>query len=151
MQRNQRIHYKLDNALVDKVHEYIIKHHSNKISRQDMANALNMSAKELSKVIKYHTPYHNITQYINDVRLKLCLIDILKSNHLIQDIAYKHGFNHFPHFIALFNKKYGTTPGQIRTKNQSHQYQSFNQSEIPLDEETQLLIAEAKDNYSLTE
>lgn len=151
LQRNQRIHYKLDNALVDKVHEYIIKHHSNKISRQDMANALNMSAKELSKVIKYHTPYHNITQYINDVRLKLCLIDILKSNHLIQDIAYKHGFNHFPHFIALFNKKYGITPGQIRTKNQSHQYQSFNQSEIPLDEETQLLIAEAKDNYSLTE
>ncbi|MCE4964915.1 AraC family transcriptional regulator [Staphylococcus haemolyticus] len=151
LQRNQRIRYKLDNALVDKVHEYIIKHHSNKISRQDMANALNMSAKELSKVIKYHTPYHNITQYINDVRLKLCLIDILKSNHLIQDIAYKHGFNHFPHFIALFNKKYGTTPGQIRTKNQSHQYQSFNQSEIPLDEETQLLIAEAKDNYSLAE
>lgn len=150
LQRNQRIHYKLDNALVDKVHEYIINHHSN-ISRQDMANALNMSAKELSKVIKYHTPYHNITQYINDVRLKLCLIDILKSNHLIQDIAYKHGFNHFPHFIALFNKKYGITPGQIRTKNQSHQYQSFNQSEIPLDEETQLLIAEAKDNYSLTE
>ncbi|TXD12741.1 helix-turn-helix domain-containing protein [Staphylococcus haemolyticus] len=151
LQRNQRIHYKLDNALVDKVHEYIINHHSNKISRQDMANALNMSAKELSKVIKYHTPYHNITQYINDVRLKLCLIDILKSNHLIQDIAYKHGFNYFPHFIALFNKKYGITPGQIRTKNQSHQYQSFNQSEIPLDEETQLLIAEAKDNYSLTE
>lgn len=151
LQRNQRIHYKLDNALVDKVHEYIIKHHSNKISRQDMANALNMSAKELSKIIKYHTPYLNITQYINDVRLKLCLIDILKSNHLIQDIAYKHGFNHFPHFIALFNKKYGTTPGQIRTKNQSHQYQSFNRSEIPLDEETQLLIAEAKDNYSLTE
>ena len=151
LQRNQRIHYKLDNALVDKVHEYIINHHSNKISRQDMANALNMSAKELSKVIKYHTPYHNITQYINDVRLKLCLIDILKSNHLIQDIAYKHGFNHFPHFIALFNKKYGITPGQIRTKNQSHQYQSFNQSEIPLDDETQLLIAEAKDNYSLTE
>lgn len=151
LQRNQRIHYKLDNALVDKVHEYIINHHSNKISRQDMANALNMSAKELSKVIKYHTPYHNITQYINDVRLKLCLIDILKSNHLIQDIAYKHGFKHFPHFIALFNKKYGITPGQIRTKNQSHQYQSFNQSEIPLDEETQLLIAEAKDNYSLTE
>lgn len=151
LQRNQRIHYKLDNALVDKVHEYIINHHSNKISRQDMANALNMSAKELSKVIKYHTPYHNITQYINDVRLKLCLIDILKSNHLIQDIAYKHGFNHFPHFIALFNKKYGITPGQIRTKNQSHQYQSFNQSKIPLDEETQLLIAEAKDNYSLTE
>jgi YesN/AraC family two-component response regulator len=37
-----------DNALVDKVHEYIINHHSNKISRQDMANALNMSAKELS-------------------------------------------------------------------------------------------------------
>ncbi|MCH4389034.1 AraC family transcriptional regulator [Staphylococcus haemolyticus] len=151
LQRNQRTHYKLDNALVDKVHEYIIKQHSNKISRQDMANALNMSAKELSKVIKYHTPYHNITKYINDVRLKLCLIDILKSNHLIQDIAYKHGFNHFPHFIALFNKKYGTTPGQIRTKNQSHQYQSFNQSEIPLDEETQLLIAEAKDNYSSTE
>ena len=151
LQRNQRTHYKLDNALVDKVHKYIIKHHSNKISRQGMANALNMSAKELSKVIKYHTPYHNITQYINDVRLKLCLIDILKSNHLIQDIAYKHGFNHFPHFIALFNKKYGTTPGQIRTKNQSHQYQSFNQSEIPLDEETQLLIAEVKDNYSSTE
>lgn len=151
LQRNQRTHYKLDNALVDKVHKYIIKHHSNKISRQYMANALNMSAKELSKVIKYHTPYHNITQYINDVRLKLCLIDILKSNHLIQDIAYKHGFNHFPHFIALFNKKYGTTPGQIRTKNQSHQYQSFNQSEIPLDEETQLLIAEVKDNYSSTE
>ena len=39
-------------------------------------------------------------------------------------------------FHCFFNKKYGITPGQIRTKNQSHQYQS-NQSEIPLDEETQ--------------
>lgn len=83
MQRKQRVHYKLENALVDKVHEYVIEHHSTKISRQDMANALNISAKELSKVIKYHTPYRNITQYINDVRLKLCLIDILISNHLI--------------------------------------------------------------------
>ena len=27
-----------------------------------------------------------------------------KSNHLIQDIAYKHGFNHFPHFIAFLIK-----------------------------------------------
>ena len=55
------------------------------------------------------------------------------------------------HISLLYLIKYGITPGQIRTKNQSHQYQSFNQSEIPLDEETQLLIAEAKDNYSLTE
>lgn len=148
LQRKQRVHYKLENTLVDKVHEYVIEHHSTKISRQDMANALNISAKELSKVIKYHTPYRNITQYINDVRLKLCLIDILISNHLIQDIAFKHGFNHLPHFIALFNKRYGNTPGQIRTKNQSHQYQSLNQSEIPFDETTQLLIAEAKAHYS---
>ena len=46
-------------------------------------------------MIKFHTPYHNIAQYINDIRLKLCLLDILDSSEFIQDIAYKHGFNHF--------------------------------------------------------
>lgn len=144
VQRKHRTHYKLENALVDNVHEYIIEHHHQKISRQHLANALNMSAKELSEIIKYHTPYHNITQYINDVRLKLALIDIVMSNDLIQDIAFKHGFNHLPHFIALFSRKYGTTPGQIRNKKQPMQYNTF---ELPFDEAAQLLIAEAKSKY----
>ena len=112
--KKHRQNYKLNNPLVDEVHEYIIEHHHEKINKQALANSLDMSNKELSQVIKFHTPYHNIAQYINDIRLKLCLLDILDSSEFIQDIAYKHGFNHFPRFIALFSKKYGMTPGQAR-------------------------------------
>lgn len=106
-----------------------------------------MSNKELSQVIKFHTPYHNIAQYINDIRLKLCLLDILDSSEFIQDIAYKHGFNHFPRFIALFSKKYGMTPGQARKKQFAPIYKATETVEISLDYEAQLLIAEAKSNY----
>ncbi|MBI5973332.1 helix-turn-helix transcriptional regulator [Staphylococcus caledonicus] len=147
IQRKRRDSYKLENTLIDEVHEYIIEHHAQKINRQELANSLNMSAKEVSEAIKYHTPYNNITQYINDVRLKLCLIDILKTNALIQDIAFDHGFNHYPRFIALFNNKYGATPGQIRKNKQLIHYNSSETIEIPFDKEAQLLIAEAKSNY----
>ena len=54
------------------------------------------------------------------------------------------------HISLLYLIKIWHHTGQIRTKNQSHQYQSFNQSEIPLDEETHGLPLRAKD-YSLTE
>lgn len=147
IQRKHRQNSKLENALVDEVHEYIIEHHDQKINRQDLANSLNMSNKELSQVIKYHTPYNNITQYINDVRLKLCLIDILKSKTLIQDIAFEHGFNHFPSFIALFNEKYGATPGQVRKNKQPLNLNNLETKEIPFDEKAQLLIAESKSHY----
>lgn len=147
IQRKHRQNYKLDNPLVDEVHEYIIEHHHEKINKQALANSLDMSNKELSQVIKFHTPYHNIAQYINDIRLKLCLLDILDSSEFIQDIAYKHGFNHFPRFIALFSKKYGMTPGQSRKKQFAPIYKATETVEISLDYEAQLLIAEAKSNY----
>ena len=60
IQRKHRQNYKLNNPLVDEVHEYIIEHHHEKINKQALANSLDMSNKELSQVIKFHTPYHNI-------------------------------------------------------------------------------------------
>ena len=62
IQRKHRQIYNLNNPLVVEVHEYIIEHHHEKINKQALANSLDMSNKELSQVIKFHTPYHNIDQ-----------------------------------------------------------------------------------------
>lgn len=73
-----------------------------------------MTNQELSNVIKYQTPFQSINQYVNDIRLKCALIDILKEHRTVEDIAYQHGFNHYSRFINLFKDSYGYTPKEIR-------------------------------------
>ncbi|MEJ7506382.1 AraC family transcriptional regulator, partial [Staphylococcus warneri] len=82
-------------TVLDEVHDYLISHHTKKLKKQEIANALNMTNQELSNVIKYQTPFQSINQYVNDIRLKCALIDILKEHRTVEDIAYQHGFNHY--------------------------------------------------------
>ena len=60
----------------EEVHEYLVNHHDNKINKQDLVNAVNISNQTLTHMFK-ETPFQTFNQYLNHIRLKFCLIDIL--------------------------------------------------------------------------
>lgn len=124
-------------TVLDEVHDYLISHHTKKLKKQEIANALNMTNQELSNVIKYQTPFQSINQYVNDIRLKCALIDILKEHRTVEDIAYQHGFNHYSRFINLFKDSYGYTPKEIRKQYHSLTTSYYeNIQYLPLSEQT---------------
>ncbi|MCI2955007.1 AraC family transcriptional regulator [Staphylococcus caprae] len=97
----------------EEVHEYLVNHHDNKINKQDLVNAVNISNQTLTHMFK-ETPFQTFNQYLNHIRLKFCLIDILTTHRPIEDIAIEHGFHHYSRFIQLFKDTYGQTPKLIR-------------------------------------
>lgn len=97
----------------EEVHEYLVNHHENKINKQDLANAVQLSNQTLTSMFK-ETPFQTFNQYLNHLRLKFCLNDILTTRRPIEEIAIDHGFHHYSRFIQLFKDTYGNTPKLIR-------------------------------------
>ncbi|MEQ6045608.1 helix-turn-helix transcriptional regulator [Staphylococcus saccharolyticus] len=97
----------------EEVHQYLVDHHESKINKQDLANAVNMSNQSLTQMFK-QTPFQTFNQYLNQIRLKFCLTDILTTHRPIEDIAIDHGFHHYYRFIQLFKDTYGRAPKLIR-------------------------------------
>lgn len=68
----------------EEVHEYLVNHHENKINKQDLANAVQLSNQTLTSMFK-ETPFQTFNQYLNHLRLKFCLNDILTTRRPIED------------------------------------------------------------------
>ena len=95
------------------IHNYLVDNHSRKINKNELVNATNVPSHQLTQMFQ-HTPYYSFNQYLNHIRLKFCLIDILSTDQSIEFIAINHGFNHYSRFIKLFKDAYGQTPKLIR-------------------------------------
>ena len=96
-----------------------------------------MTNQELSNVIKYQTPFQSINQYVNDIRLKCALIDILKEHRTVEDIAYQHGFNHYLGLL-IYSKIHMDIP-QKEIRKQYHSLTTSyyeNIQYLPLSEQT---------------
>lgn len=99
--------------LSEDVHEYLVNYHDRKINKKDLAHAVKISNQTLTSMFK-ETPFQTFNQYLNHLRLKFCLIDILTTRKPIEEIAIEHGFHHYSRFIQLFKDTYGKTPKLIR-------------------------------------
>ena len=109
-------------------------------------NATNVPSHQLTQMFQ-HTPYYSFNQYLNHIRLKFCLIDILSTDQSIEFIAINHGFNHYSRFIKLFKDAYGQTPKLIRKLYIETSISNNKTKEIKLDESILRLLNHVnKDN-----
>lgn len=86
------------------------------ICLQYIADKLNMSAKQLSKIFNQQFN-RSVADYINDVRLEKAAEWFLNSNRSIKEVLLKIGVENESYFYRLFKKKYGVTPKEYMLSN----------------------------------
>ena len=67
----------------------------------------------------FHRIFHSLTgesimDYVRKYRLEISSDELIASESRIVDIALKNGFSSQEHFMHLFKKYYGITPGEFR-------------------------------------
>lgn len=98
------------NTVINYIHE----HYSENISLDTLCHIASMSKSRLISRFKDsfgNTPY----QYIINTRLAMAYHKLICSRISIDELAYSVGFNSPAAFIDSFKKKYGMTPGRLRT------------------------------------
>lgn len=101
---------------MDKI-KFIIKYTENnyteKISIQDIADAMNLSQSHFMKFFK-NTMGCSYIDYLNDYRLTMASRLLLSSESTILTIAGEVGFDNLSYFNRMFKKKFNITPSEYR-------------------------------------
>ena len=94
---------------------YIGKHYAQISSIQALCNEFYISQATLERLFRQHlqiTPY----QYVEATRLAAAC-RLLYAGNSVSAVAARCGFSDCSHFIALFKRKFGTTPNRYRKEN----------------------------------
>lgn len=127
------------NQINEEVHDYLVAHHNEKINKNDLVTAMQLSHQTLNSMFKA-TSFPSFKQYLNHIRLEHCLVDIITTSQPIEEIAANHGFNHYSRFISLFKMMYGSTPKLIRNTYQPASYSDNLTYEIDIDDNVLKLL-----------
>lgn len=93
--------------------KYIKLNYKNKISVEDIANSVNLSASYLFSVFKKQTGVSPIV-YLNNYRLSLAADMLIKTNKSITEISQTVGIFDSIYFNKLFKKSYHISPSAYR-------------------------------------
>jgi len=104
---------KEDDYIIDFITKYIEEHYAEDIYLDLFSEKLNLSTAYISSYFKTKTGI-NLTDYINNYRIKKSMELIENSELKIKDIALKVGFTNSNTFIRLFKKFSGLTPQEYR-------------------------------------
>ena len=104
---------KPDNALADKLVDYIKNHYAEDISLTQLSQEFNLSGNYISTLFK-ELLQCNFKEYLNQYRIEAA-IEILKKNPdiKIKDLGLCVGYNSTNSFIRIFKKYKGVSPGQF--------------------------------------
>lgn len=103
----------LQNALVVKCNEFILKNSCKHISVADVAKALGVSYKYLSHMYKEKTGVA-LSEYINITKIAFAKEQLIYTDYSFEQIAYNYGYSSQSHFGQVFKKVTGMTPGKYR-------------------------------------
>jgi len=95
-----------------------------------VSRAVGLSTRQLARVFELEGV--SISRYIWGCRLERCRIDLQSSSlrHLaVNEIAFRWGFNHIPHFCRTYKSRFGETPGATRNTSRSARPQSNGREE----------------------
>ncbi|MGG1553766.1 AraC family transcriptional regulator [Paenibacillus ferrarius] len=98
---------------------YIEQHYHREIKLPEVASVSAMSVAYFSTMFKWMMG-RTFIEHLNDLRVKAAMQLLQQSEHTVEEIAFRTGFNHLTHFHRIFKKITGTTPAQFR-KNSNHQ------------------------------
>lgn len=92
---------------------YIEENYEHRISIPEIARALPINDKYLSRLFKQKTG-QTILQYISSLRLRKAIYLLRETNLSISEVGMRIGFEDARGFARLFKKEYGMTPSEYR-------------------------------------
>ncbi|MCI9151124.1 MAG: helix-turn-helix domain-containing protein [Lachnospiraceae bacterium] len=92
---------------------YIHENYASSISLQEAADALHLSAPYLSSFFKQNM-HENFNTYVNQVRLKHAVEDLIYTDKSITSITFDNGFASMNAMNRVFREVYSTTPNRYR-------------------------------------
>jgi len=99
--------------MVTRAKDYIQQNHTEHLSLEQVATAVNMSTFYFCKMFKKATGM-NFTHHVSRVRIERARNLLLNRNLRISEIAYEVGFQSLTHFNRVFNRVLGQSPTVYR-------------------------------------
>lgn len=95
------------------IQEYIKKHVEERISREEIAKAVNFSVDYISKIYKKETG-ESLSEYIMEQKIEQAKEWIQQENDTIGNIATKLGYSSFSYFSEVFRRFTGVLPSEYK-------------------------------------
>jgi YesN/AraC family two-component response regulator len=102
------------NKIIDMIQKYVLDNYAEDLSLEHIGSELGISAKYISRVYKQKCG-ENLTDYINEVRIKKGKEMLLTTNTKIGDIATMVGIESRSTFLRVFKKLEGVSPNEYRS------------------------------------
>jgi len=99
--------------LITRAKRFIDEHHTEDLSLEQTAKAVNMSRFYFCKMFRKFTGI-NFTEYVSRVRVEKARELLPNANLRISEIAYQVGFQSLTHFNRVFKKLLGQSPTEYR-------------------------------------
>lgn len=100
---------------IGQVVDYIEDNIKNDITLEAIAQYTYLSKYHLHRIFK-HLTNKSIMEYVRGRKLSSSIIELLKTDLSIIDIAYEYNYNHEQSYIRSFKNMFSTTPSQFRKK-----------------------------------
>ena len=104
---------KLKHDKLKEILTYIKDHYTEPIDLDKMAKLAGLQKNYFCRVFKNITAM-NLTDYVNEYRLKKTMEDLVLTDESIALISKRHGFENQSHFYHLFKVRFGITPFHYR-------------------------------------
>lgn len=100
-------------ARMERIHNYIMTNHTEKVMLADVADHLGMAPVTVTRLIKHRTG-KSFIDFLNDIRLGFATRMMVDSDMNISEICFACGFNNISNFNRIFKKRQGITPTEFR-------------------------------------
>ncbi|RXZ79704.1 helix-turn-helix domain-containing protein [Paenibacillaceae bacterium] len=100
-------------ARVEEALHYLSRHMRERITVDDIAQAVGLSSSRLSHLFKEVTGA-TIVNMLNEMRIRQAAVLIRHAGRTASEAAYEVGFQNYNHFAALFHRQVGSSPREYR-------------------------------------
>lgn len=104
-QRERDLHLKT----IERAKQYMIENFDQELSLTEISRQAHSSAFHFSRIFKRFTA-HSPYRYLMEIRLDHAARLIRDTSLSVTEICFASGFNSFPHFIAMFHRRFGMSP-----------------------------------------
>ena len=134
-----------DDVKMAQIIQYINQNYACNVSLTDLAERMYMSKSTLSRFFKKQTGIY-FADYVNTIRLKHAVEDLLYTEKNITKIALDNGFSNPSSLNKIFREQYGLSPTEYRAQYLQHD-EKPSETEMP----EEILHAELKEKLALEE
>jgi AraC-like DNA-binding protein/mannose-6-phosphate isomerase-like protein (cupin superfamily) len=100
--------------------QYMKANYSGTVTLENVAEKLNISARQLQRVFKQADTDKSFSRSLEDIRLQAVCRQLEESNYPIEQIAKSEGFTNATYLHIVFRKRLGMTPATYRNEKQTN-------------------------------